>query len=375
MNSNKNSVERSASSHSSQEDERRLSELRNLIDRVDREVLGLLNQRAQAAAEIGVIKHGAVYRPEREAQVLRGVQDANTGPLSNDTVVFLFREIMSACLALEQSLKIAYLGPQGTYSEQAAVRQFGHAATVMPFQSLDEVFHQVESGHCQYAVVPVENSLGGSVSTTLDLLLSTPLKICGESHLRIRHQLMTHSSTENLAAIRRVYSHAQSLSQCQQWLSSHLPQVERIPVASNADAASRAASDPESAAIAGELAAERYALKIQAKDIEDSADNTTRFVVLGTQEVGPSGSDKTSMVLSAPNRPGAIHKLLEPLAKHGVSMSRLESRPSRTGLWEYVFFVDIDGHTSQPALRDALDEMRAQASFLKILGSYPLSTL
>jgi chorismate mutase/prephenate dehydratase len=358
-----------------QEDESRLIELRHLIDRLDREVLGLLNQRAQAAAEIGVIKQGAVYRPEREAQVLRGVQDANKGPLSNETVAFLFREIMSSCLALEQSLKIAYLGPLGTYSEQAAIRQFGHAASVLPFQSLDEVFHQVESGHCQYAVVPVENSLGGSVSTTLDLLLATPLKICGELHLRIRHQLMTHASTENLSSLRRVYSHAQSLSQCQQWLSSHLPQVERIPVASNADAATRAAADPESAAIAGELAAERYALKIQATDIEDSADNTTRFVVLGTQEVGPSGRDKTSMVLSAPNRPGAIHKLLEPLALHGVSMSRLESRPSRTGLWEYVFFVDIEGHSSESALKKALDEMRAQASFLKVLGSYPLSPL
>lgn len=358
-----------------QEDERRLTALRHSIDRVDREILSLLNQRAEAAAEIGVIKQGAVYRPEREAQVLRGVQDANTGPLSNHTVAFLFREIMSACLALEQSLKIAYLGPQGTYSEQAALRQFGHAATVLPFHSLDEVFHQVESGHCQYAVVPVENSLGGSVSTTLDLLLSTPLKICGESHLRIRHQLMVHASVEGLSSIRRVYSHAQSLSQCQQWLSSHLPQVERIPVASNADAATRALSDPESAAIAGELAAERYALKILANDIEDSADNTTRFVVLGTQEVGSSGRDKTSLVLSAPNRPGAIHQLLEPLAHHGVSMSRLESRPSRTGLWEYVFFVDIEGHTSDQAVVMALEKMRAQASFLKVLGSYPVSPL
>lgn len=360
---------------SSKEDEQRLSDLRHLIDRVDREVLSLLNQRAKAAAEIGVIKHGAVYRPEREAQVLRGVQDANQGPLSNETVSFLFREIMSACLALEQSLKIAYLGPQGTYSEQAAIRQFGHAATVQPYQSLDEVFHQVESGHCQYAVVPVENSLGGSVSTTLDLLLSTPLKICGELHLRIRHQLMAHPSTQNLNSIRRVYSHAQSLTQCQHWLSSHLPHVERIPVASNADAATRAATDPESAAIAGELAAERYALPILAKDIEDSADNTTRFVVLGTQEVGISGRDKTSMVLSAPNRPGAIHKLLEPLAQHGVSMSRLESRPSRTGLWEYVFFVDIEGHTSDVAVQRALEVMRAEATFLKILGSYPIAPL
>jgi chorismate mutase / prephenate dehydratase len=359
----------------SQEDERRLIELRRIIDQLDREVLVLLNQRAQAAAEIGIIKHGAIYRPEREAQVLRGVQEVNTGPLRNETVAFLFREIMSACLALEQPLKIAYLGPPGTYSEQAAIRQFGHAAAAMPYPSLEEVFHQVELGHCQYAVVPVENSLGGSVSTTLDLLLSTPLMICGESHLRIRHQFMAHPSIDSFSVIRRVYSHAQSLSQCQQWLSSHLPQVERISVASNADAATRAGADPESGAIAGEIAAERYGLKILANDIEDSPDNTTRFVVLGTQEVGPSGRDKTSLVLSAPNRPGAIHKLLEPLAQHGVSMSRLESRPSRTGLWEYVFFVDIEGHVSEPAVSMALQEMQTQASFLKVLGSYPIAPL
>ncbi len=359
----------------SAEDEARLSALRGIIDSIDREVLGLLNRRAEAAAEIGVLKQGAVYRPEREAQVLRKVQALNAGPLTNDTVAFLFREVMSACLALEQPVSVAYLGPQGTYSEQAAVRQFGHAARTQPFASLDEVFRQVESGHCQYAVVPVENSLGGSVSPTLDLLLATPLRICGELHLRIRHQLMAAEGVAGLTSVQRVYSHAQSLAQCQGWLAAHLPNAERIPVASNADAALRAASDPNSAAIAGTLAAERYQLQLLARDIEDSHDNTTRFLVLGTQQVGVSGRDKTSLVVSTSNRPGAIHRLLAPLAAHGVSMSRLESRPSRTGLWDYVFFVDIEGHAQDPAVASALEAMRADASFLKVLGAYPVAPL
>ena len=355
-------------------DEQRLAALRADIDHIDREMLALLNRRAQAAAAIGALKRGPIYRPEREAQVLRKVQAANPGPLSNETVSFLFREVMSACLALEQPVSVAYLGPPGTYSEQAAVRQFGHAAELMPLPSLEDVFHQVERGQCRYAVVPVENSLGGSVLTTLDLLLATPLRICGELTLRIRHQLMARSTTE-LEHIQRVYSHPQSLTQCASWLSTHLPNAERVPVASNADAAARAADDAQSAAIAGVLAAERYSLQLLARDIEDSADNTTRFLVLGTQEVAASGRDKTSLVVSAPNRPGAIHRLLTPLANHGVSMNRLESRPSRTGLWEYVFFIDIEGHASDEAVQAALKEMRADASFVKVLGAYPLAPL
>jgi chorismate mutase/prephenate dehydratase len=357
------------------ENEQRLAGLRVTIDAIDLEILALLNRRAAAAAAIGALKQGAVYRPEREAQVLRSVQAANLGPLSNETVSFLFREVMSACLALEQPVSVAYLGPPGTYSEQAAVRQFGHAASTQAFASLEEVFRQVEGGHCQYAVVPVENSQGGSVSSTLDLLLSTPLRICSELNLRIRHQLMAAATVLDLSTIRRVYSHTQSLSQCQHWLATHLPGAERVPVGSNADAAARAATDASSAAIAGVLAAERYGLHLLARDIEDSADNTTRFLVLGTQEVGPSGRDRTSLVVSAPNRPGAIHRLLAPLARHAVSMSRLESRPSRTGLWEYVFFIDVEGHASDPQLLAALAEMRADASFLKVLGAYPVAPL
>jgi chorismate mutase/prephenate dehydratase len=361
--------------NASAEDEQRLSALRATIDGIDRDVLALLNRRAQAAAEIGALKQGAVYRPEREAQVLRRVQAANGGPLSNETLTFLFREVMSACLALEQPVSVAYLGPPGTYSEQAAVRQFGHAARTEPCPSLEEVFRRVEGGSVQYAVVPVENSLGGSVSSTLDLLISTPLRICGELNLRIRHQLMALAGVDSLDEVKRVYSHTQSLAQCQQWLAHHLPAAERVPVASNADAASRATTDVGSAAIAGVLAAERYGLELLARDIEDSTDNTTRFLVLGTQDVGPSGRDRTSLVVSAPNRPGAIHRLLAPLATHGVSMSRLESRPSRTGLWEYVFFVDIEGHVADIAVAQALEEMRRDASFLKVLGAYPVAPL
>lgn len=357
------------------EDVARLAVLRETIDGIDHEVLRLLNARAAAAAEIGHLKQGVVYRPEREAQVLRRVQGLNPGPLSNETVAFLFREVMSACLALEQPVSVAYLGPEGTYSEQAAVRQFGHAAQTRPCASLEEVFRQVEAGHCQYAVVPVENSLGGSVAPTLDLLLSTPLRICGELHLRIRQQLMAANPDLALGAIRRIYSHTQSLAQCQGWLNAHLPQAERIPVASNAEAAQRAAAEPTSAAIAGTLAAERYQLALLARDIEDSQDNTTRFLVLGSQAVPPSGRDRTSLVVSTANRPGAIHGLLAPLAAHGVSMTRLESRPSRTGLWEYLFFIDLEGHAQDPAVAQALAELAQQAAFLKILGAYPVAPL
>lgn len=351
-----------------------LLRLRAEIDAIDQEVLTLINARAKKAQAIGALKQGAIYRPEREAQVLRAVRESNPGPLAGETIAFLFREIMSACLALEQAVTVAYLGPAGTYSEQAVVRQFGHAASLSPFASLEEVFHQVESGHCRYAVVPLENSLGGSVSATLDLLLSTPLKICAELHLRIRHQLMARADIP-LKEIRRVYSHAQSLTQCQRWLGLHLADIEKIPVASNAEAAQRALDDPTGVAIAGQIAAERYGLKILAPDIEDSTDNTTRFVVLGTQDVGPSGRDKTSLVLSTANKPGAIHQVLEPLARFGVSMSRLESRPSRMGLWDYVFFVDIEGHAQDPTVKEALEAMAREASFLKVLGAYPVAPL
>lgn len=360
-----------------QKPEKTLQTLRQDIDRIDLEILRLINARAHAAGDIGKLKTGVLYRPEREAQVLRGVREQNPGPLSGDTVAFLFREIMSACLAFERPVTVACLGPSGTYSEAAAVRHFGHAANTLGCAALEDVFRTVETGKADFAVVPVENSSEGAVGRTLDLMTESPLKICGEIQLRIRHQLLVPPGLDELGNVQRVFSHSQSLGQCQHWLNAYLPQAERIAVASNAEAA-RLASESEAAdaaAIAGELAGERYGLRVLAANIEDEATNTTRFLVLGPEIPGPSGHDKTSLVLATRNRPGAIHDLLTPLARHGVSMTRLESRPSRTALWEYVFFVDVEGHCSDEAVADAIREVGEKASFCKVLGSYPVGVL
>jgi chorismate mutase / prephenate dehydratase len=351
-----------------------LAGVRTQIDRIDSELLRLLNQRAACAQKVGEIKaaHGEaghIYRPEREAQVLRRLQDENPGPLPGENITFFFREVMSACLSLEQPLGIAFLGPLGTFSESAATKHFGHAARLLAQSSIDDVFREVESGHAQYAVVPVENSTEGAVGRTMDLLLATPLKICGEVVLRIHQNLL--SKETDLAKITRVYSHAQSLAQCHEWLNRMLPGAQRISVSSNAQAAQLAAGEPGSAAIAGEAAAARYSLPRLAENIEDEPNNTTRFLVLGKHDAGISGRDKTSLIMSAPNRTGALHELLQPLSAAGVSMSRLESRPARNALWEYVFYVDIEGHREDPAIKAALDELARRAAYLKILGSYP----
>ena len=349
-----------------------LSSHRDAIDRLDREILAKLNERAQHAHAIGKVKaeQGAqAYRPEREAQVLARLTAENAGPLSGEQVSGVFREIMSACLALEQKLRVAYLGPAGTYSHAAVTRHFGGFVEAVACSTIDEAFRAAESGRADYAVVPVENSTEGAVGRTLDLVCTTELLICGEVKLRIRQNLM--SNAASLSGIRKVYSHAQSLAQCVQWLAKHLPGIPRVAVASNAEAARLASTEPETAAIAGENAAAIYALPILAAHIEDEPNNTTRFWVLGRQEVAPSGKDETSLVMSAPNRPGALLHLLEPLARHGVSMTRFESRPARTGLWEYLFFVDFAGHQQDPAVAAALAELRERAPFLKLLGSYP----
>jgi chorismate mutase/prephenate dehydratase len=314
---------------------------------------------------------GHIYRPEREAQVLRRLQDSNPGPLPGENITFFFREVMSACLALEEPLGIAFLGPLGTFSESAATKHFGHAARLLPQTSIDDVFREVESGHAHYAVVPVENSTEGAVGRTMDLLLGTQLKICGEVVLRI-HQNLLSNETE-LTAISRVYSHAQSLAQCHEWLNRVLPSAQRISVGSNAQAAQLAAGEAGAAAIAGEAAAARYKLPRLAENIEDEPNNTTRFLVLGRHDAGPSGNDKTSLIMSAANRTGALHELLLPFSHAGVSMSRLESRPARNALWEYVFYVDVDGHHDDPAVKSALDELAGRAAYLKILGSYPVA--
>ncbi|MDR2240132.1 MAG: prephenate dehydratase [Zoogloeaceae bacterium] len=347
-----------------------LQRLRAEIDRLDEEVLRRLSRRAEIAREIGRVKGGGVvYRPEREAQVLRRIAALNPGPLGESAVCRVFREIMSACLALEQPLRIAYFGPEGTFTESAAKKHFGSAPDFMALATIDEVFRAVEAGHVDYGVVPVENSIEGAVGRTLDLLLQMPISICGEVKLRIHQHVL--SKAERLTDVKRLYSHSQSLAQCHEWLNRNLPALPRVPVASNAEAARMAGEDIESCAIAGEAAAGRYGLNVLARDIEDDPNNTTRFLVLGMHDAGPSGRDKTSLVCSAQHKAGAVHALLEPLARHGVSMSKFESRPARAGLWEYVFYIDVDGHQSEAQVTRAFAELRDRAAFVKVLGSYP----
>jgi chorismate mutase/prephenate dehydratase len=351
-----------------------LSKLRASIDRIDNDILRQLNERAGFAHRIGEIKQGSIYRPEREAQVLRRIAAENAGPLGPVAVQQIFREIMSACLALEQPLKVAYLGPAGTYSETAARKHFGSAPTLTPCPGIDDVFRAVSAGSANYGLVPVENSTEGAIGRTLDLLLTSPLKICGEVNLPIHHNLM--SAQTAIDKIARVYSHPQSLGQCQEWLNHNLASVERIPVASNAEAARLAAGDISAAAIAGENAAALYSLHILHANIEDDPANTTRFLILADHDAGPSGNDKTSLACSAQNKPGAVHELLTPLAKHGVSMTRFESRPARGlggGQWEYVFYMDLLGHRNDSAIANALAELKQCAGFVKELGSYPVA--
>jgi chorismate mutase/prephenate dehydratase len=351
-------------------DKSSLADRRAAIDALDQEILERLNARAAHAQAIGMLKAGGLaYRPEREAQVLTRLQSANRGPLSSDAVTGIFREVMSACLALEQTLRIAYLGPAGTFSHDAVAKHFGTRVEAVPYSTIDDVFHAGESGQTDHAVVPVENSTEGAVGRTLDLMCQTPLTICGEIKLRIRQNLLAASGA--IGDIHKVYSHPQSLAQCTQWLGKNLPGIPQVAVASNAEAARLAGLEPGTAAIAGENASAIYSLNVLVPDIEDEPNNTTRFWVLGSQPVPPSGRDETSLVMSAPNRPGAVCGLLEPFATHGVSMTRLESRPARTGLWEYLFFVDLAGHQTDPPVAAALVELQKKAPMLKLLGSYP----
>lgn len=347
-----------------------LASIRQKIDALDTRLVELLSARVRLAQQAWHAKGNAsAYKPEREAQVLRRVRELNKGPLSAAALTRLFTEIMSACRALEEQMAVAYLGPEGTFSQEAVVKHFGSATGGRPLSSIDEVFRAVESGESAYGVVPVENSTEGAVGRTLDLLLNTSARICGEVNLPVRQNLMSNAASR--AAIRTVYSHTQSLAQCQGWLSRHLPDAERVAVVSNAEAAKMAARDKRSAAIASRTAAELYGLKLLARNIEDDPKNTTRFVVIGADDASPSGKDKTSLILSTRNVPGAIHDLLSPLAKHGVSMTRLESRPARTGRWEYVFYIDIEGHRAEAHVAKALAALEGKAAMLKLLGSYP----
>jgi chorismate mutase/prephenate dehydratase len=352
-----------------------LDRLRGEIDRLNERLLEGLNERATLARAIGTLKVGQAYRPEREAQVLRRIKERNQGPLADETVALLFREIMSACLALERPITVAYLGPRGTFSESAALKHFGHAAEALATPSIDEVFRAVESGAADFGVVPVENSTEGAVGRSLDLMPQTPMSVCGEVIVRIHHNLMAKTPPASFSEIKRVFSHGQSLGQCHEWLNANLPHAERVAVASNAEAARRAAEEAGSAAVAGEMAAQHYGLAILAANIEDEPNNTTRFLILGDYKPQPSGKDKTSMVLSARNRAGAVYEMLTPFATRGVSMTKFESRPSRVALWEYLFFVDIEGHRDDPNVAAAIEEVSRIAGYLKILGSYPVAVI
>ena len=350
-----------------------LGALRARIDAIDDALLKLISERAGIAQEVGRAKKGEkIYRPEREAQIVRRLREQNPGPLAGDAVERLIREVMSACRALEETTRIAFLGPAGSFTEQAVHKQFGHEVEACAEADIDACFQAVETGRTEFAVVPVENSTEGAVGRTLDLVVASPLKICGEVMLPIHQTLMRKDAQRE--GIRRVYGHAQSLAQCQRWLARHLPQAERIPVVSNSEGARLAAEEPDAATLGSEAAAALYGLQIVERRVEDEASNTTRFLVLGPADAAPSGRDKTSLVMSTKNEPGAIVKLLQPLAEAGISMSKLESRPARAGNWEYLFFVVCEGHREDAKLAGALAEIKARAAFLKILGSYPAAS-
>lgn len=358
--------------------DQQLLAVRERINAIDAELLQLISERAACAQDVAKIKdaHGdsvQYYRPEREAEVLRRVKERNPGPLDSEEVARLFREIMSACLALEKPLRVGYLGPEGTFTQAAALKHFGHSVHAQPFGAIGDIFREVEAGACDYGVVPVENSTEGVVNHTLDMFIRSPLLIAGEVTLRIHHHLLARAA--ELASVHRVYSHQQSLAQCRGWLDRYLPNAERIAVSTNADAAKQAASDVEAAAVASEAAAELYNLEVIAQRIEDEPGNTTRFLVIGPDDAPPSGHDKTSMLLSCRNEAGGLHRLLTPFAKQSISMTRIESRPSRQGVWDYVFFVDVCGHRQSPAVADALSELKSAANLCKVLGSYPEAVL
>jgi chorismate mutase/prephenate dehydratase len=359
----------------------KLGALRDQIDKIDQEIQKLISQRARCAQQVAEVKHqstgdaGAIYyRPEREAQVLRRVMERNEGPLSSEEMARLFRQIMSACLALEKPMHIAFLGPQGTFTQAAALKHFGHSVISVPMMAIDEVFREVESGEANYGVVPVENSTEGMINHTLDMFVDSPLKICGEVQMRIHHHLLVHP--DNPKEITKIYSHQQSLAQCRQWLDTHYHQVERVAVSSNAEAARRVKMEPNSAAIAGEMAAELYGLAKKSRNIEDRPDNTTRFLIIGTADTPPSGKDKTSMLISTRNQPGALYHILEPFHRNQISLTRIETRPSPQSTWSYIFFIDFEGHRDDEKVQKVLAELASSGTInIKHLGSYPEAVL
>jgi chorismate mutase / prephenate dehydratase len=360
-----------------------LEQIRERIDAIDAGLHALINERALLARQVGISKHASghvvdFYRPEREAQVLRLALERNQagrGPLRDEEILRLFREIMSACLAQQEPLKVGFLGPEGTFTQQAVHKQFGHSVRALPLTSIEEVFHEVEAGTADFGVVPIENSSEGTVNNTLDMFLTSPLGICGEVELRVHHHLMGRMAA--LGEVQRICAHPQALAQCRGWLAENFPGVEKVPVSSNAEGARRARDEEGTAAIGPVAAAELYGLNVLVPEIEDRADNTTRFLVIGRQVFPPSGQDKTTLLVSGAHTdsPGALFRLLEPLAKHGISMTRIESRPSRRRKWDYVFFIDVEGHATSEPLATALGQLKGQASLCRVLGSYPRAIL
>ncbi|HEY1036801.1 MAG TPA: prephenate dehydratase [Pseudoxanthomonas sp.] len=354
-----------------------LSDVRAKIDGIDRQIQSLIAERAVFAHQVGKAKGklaAAVdyYRPEREAQVLRMVVDRNEGPLSDEVLVHVFREIMSACLAQQEPLKIGYLGPEGTFSQQAVLKHFGRSAHGLPLASIEEVFQEVASGNADFGVVPVENSGQGTIQITLDMFLTSDLKICGEVELRVHQFLM--SRTGRIDDIERIYAHPQSFAQTAGWLRANLPKVEKVPVSSNAEGARRARGNDDAAAIGGESAAHVYGLKkVVMSPIQDDKDNTTRFLVIGRSIFPPSGHDRTSVLVFIHDKPGALFDVLSPFARHGISMNRIESRPSHHAKWEYGFFIDLAGHIDDEAMKQALAELKQHSAQIKVLGSYPVA--
>jgi len=354
-----------------------LSEIRQKIDDVDARIQALISERARFAQIVGATKGpqaSAVdfYRPEREADVLRRVKDRNDGPLSDEEILRLFREIMSACLAQQQPLKVGFLGPEGTFTQTAVTKHFGHSVRALPYHTIDEVFHEVESGAADFGVVPIENSTEGSVNNTLDMFLTSPLKIAGEIELRIEQHLL--GKNETLDTIKRVCAHEQSLAQCRGFIREYLPHVELVGMSSNAAGARRARDEEGTAAIGPRVAADVYDLSVLVSNIEDRADNSTRFLVVGRKLLTPSGDDKTTILVSADDTAaaaGVLHALLQPLSKYGVSMTRIESRPSRRKKWDYVFFIDVEGHAETSPVKEALAELETHCSLYRVLGAYP----
>jgi chorismate mutase / prephenate dehydratase len=349
-----------------------LGDWRSRINDIDNQILHLLNQRAEAALQIGDLKRrqeAPSYVPEREAEVLMRLADASRGPLPAEAVTAVWREILSASRALEAPLPVAYLAPPATFTHQAARERFGDAAEYHPSRTIAEIFDDVERGRAQFGVVPVENSTDGAVNVTLDRLVHTELLICGELTLEIAQHLLTRAT--ELADVKRVLSHPQGLGQCRGWLAEHLPDVAQEETASTAGAAELAAADPHVAAIASELAGRLYGVPILRRRIEDNPHNATRFLVLGRRASGPSGRDKTSILFAMPNQPGALYRILEPFARAGLNLTKIESRPAKRMPWEFVMFVDFEGHRDTPVVAEALREAAERTVYLKVLGSYP----